>query len=90
MIRELDPLTTDETLQLNLTRMSPVFVRQAYVSRDPVLQVSNGYAYVELNNESEAEKLKTYLEQKKFAIDSKRGSILQTSKLFCQIGRLNL
>lgn len=75
VIRELDPLTTDETLQLTLTRISPVFVRQAYVSRDPVLQVSNGYAYVELNNESEAEKLKTYLEQKKFALDSKRVAV---------------
>ncbi|XP_075243601.1 RNA-binding protein 5-like [Convolutriloba macropyga] len=75
IIRELDALTTDETLHANLTRVSPVFIKQAYISRDPVLQVSNGYAYIELSNEADAEKLKAHLVQKNFTIDSKKVSV---------------
>ena len=60
-----------------------------------MLQVSNGYASMELNNQNEAEELKSYLEQKNFANDSKevryfkrKGKSNQTSKLG-KIGRLN-
>ncbi|XP_063718581.1 RNA-binding protein 5-like isoform X2 [Symsagittifera roscoffensis] len=72
IIRELDALTSDETLQITLSRLSPVFIKQSYISRDPLLQVSNCYAYVELNNEADAEKLKNHLQAKNFTVDNKK------------------
>ena len=68
-------MTSDETLQITLSRLSPVFIKQSYISRDPLLQVSNCYAYVELNNEADAEKLKNHLQAKNFTVDNKKGAI---------------
>lgn len=72
MVRGLDALTTEETIENTIKAISNITPKNTYIARDNLTNLSNGFGFIEFNSVSEATQvIETIALNSKFEIDNK-------------------
>jgi RNA recognition motif-containing protein len=72
LIRGIDALTTEETIENTIKAISNIIPKNTYIARDRLTNLSNGFCLTEFNTLSEATQvIETIALNSKFEIDGK-------------------